>query len=109
MSNSSNTLVGRIAVSVGKMAPVSIEFENTESGESDVADFFRSPLVENKSKNRMFVELKVRVEASPQLPSDRAMADVVEVVVVVVTQDTCPVLPATSVVRGPPVEPGLDD
>ena len=96
-------------MSVGQMTPVSVEFKDAESGEGDVADFLRSPLIENKSKERVFVELKVRVEASPQLPSDRAMADVVEVVVVVVTQDTCPVLPATSVVRGPPVEPGLDD
>ena len=47
------------------------------------------------------------MEASPQLPSDRAMADVVEVIVIVIAKDACPVLPAASVVRGPSVESGL--
>ena len=90
-------------MSVWKMAPVSVKFKDAKGSEGDVANLLRGPLVENKPKKRVFIKLKVRVEASPKLPSDRAMTDVVEVIVIVIAQDAWPVLPATSVVSGPSV------
>ena len=90
-------------MSVWKMTPVPVEFKDAKGSEGDVANLLRGPLIENKPKNRVFIKLKVRVEASPKLPSDRAVTDVVEVIIIVIAKDACPVLPAASVIRGPTV------
>ena len=58
MSNSAGRLISGIAVSVGEVAPVSVEFVDTKGGESDVANLFVGPLVENIAQDSMIIELE---------------------------------------------------
>ena len=65
MSNSTSALAGGVVVSIWLMAPVAVELKDSKCGESNVANFFRGPLIENKAQGSQMIKLEVREEPPP--------------------------------------------
>ena len=83
------------------MAPVAVEFIDTKQRESNVANVLVRPLEEIEAQSSLAVKLQVREEPPPSLPSNATPADVIQIIVIIVTQNTRSTFFAASVVRGP--------
>ena len=79
MSNSTSTLVGGVVMSIGEVAPVSVELIDTKGSEGNVANLVISPLVENKPKHSLIVKLESGQKEPPEFPRDTATTNVAEV------------------------------
>ena len=103
MSNGADTLVSRVVMAVGLVAPVAVEFMDTKQRKSNVANVLVRPLEEIEAQSGLAVKLQVRKESSPCLPSYATSADVIKIIIVAVTQNTGSIFFSASVVRGPTV------
>ena len=101
MSNGADTLVSRVVMAVGLVAPVAVEFMDTKKRKSNVANVLVRPLEEIEAQSSLAVKLQVRKESSPCLSSYATSADVIKIIIVAVTQNTGSIFFSASVVRGP--------
>ena len=108
VSNSTSTLSSIVGMTTASVAPVAVEFIDSKGNEGRVANLLVTPLVSIKANQNKLIKIFPRHQSAPEMPRDCAVHDMVEVIMVSITEDTAAVEFPASVVRGPTMQARFD-